>query len=103
MNNPHGNSRRFRVKADSMEPVSRQAHYILLAARNKEQIPLRRQLFQSEAIIFAKISGIQKPHLRVRTIHLHILLCRIAEHRLFLRRHNTERFPFTVLTAELLQ
>ena len=58
MNNPHGNSHRFRIEADSMEPVSRQAHHILLTTRNKEQIPLSWQLFQPEAIILSEIPGI---------------------------------------------
>ena len=36
MNNSHGNSHRFRIEADSMEPVNRQAHHVLLTTRNKE-------------------------------------------------------------------
>ena len=71
-----------------MEAVRRQRQHVLLAARQEEQVALRGQLLQPEAVVVARVTAIDEAHLRHRAVHLHAPFPLVPEHRF--RRGGTE-------------
>ena len=80
--------RGLRVEADGVEAVRRQRQHVLLAAREEEQVALRGQLLQPEAVVVARVPAIDEAHLRHRAIDLHAPFPPVPEHRF--RRGGTE-------------
>ena len=52
----------FGIEAYRMKIASCQRQYVFFPARDKQRIAFGGQLFQSETIIFAEISSIQKAY-----------------------------------------